>query len=153
MMERKAGSGPNMTPMVDVVMCILIFFMLGSEFLVPEKLLASDLQTLSAGSVGGEILNQPVPAVRLVLKLERRGDVTWLAGSDGTLLAMDKAGKPDPAVAAFLSGKKSALSATAEVIISPGSRVPYQDVISVYDGCVSARFKQVAFSPAGKVVE
>ena len=35
-----------------------------------------------------------------------------------------------------------------QIIIQPDKKVPYQDVITVYDYCVKAKFKQVAFAPA-----
>ena len=40
----KAHGGPNMTPMVDVVMCILIFYMLSATFANPDLFLTNNDQ-------------------------------------------------------------------------------------------------------------
>jgi biopolymer transport protein ExbD len=137
-------SGPNMTPMVDVVMCILIFFMLGSSFLIPERMLESRLAAV--GGVGPEaVLNAPLPAARFTLTLTRENGSTWISGSDGKVLQMGA--DASDATASYLAAKRDGLSESVEVIISPKGDVPYQDVVTVYDGCVSARFRQVAFGP------
>jgi biopolymer transport protein ExbD len=147
--QSKAAIGPNMTPMVDVVMCILIFFMLGSTFLAPELALASNLPV--GKGVGTLDLNAPAPPVRFMLSLETRGEATWMVASDGTQLPMGSPGIQDAnnqAVSSFLAGKKAALSDWAQVIIAPQEKVPYQDVITLFDDCTRVQFKQVAFAPA-----
>ena len=61
-MKKMAHVGPNMTPMVDVVMCILIFFMLGSTFLQTEMFLQSSMPAIDKAGLGTE-------ATRLVSQL------------------------------------------------------------------------------------
>jgi biopolymer transport protein ExbD len=48
-------SGPNMTPLVDVVMVILIFLMLAGSFVTAEHFLVSNLPVVQSGA-GGEQL-------------------------------------------------------------------------------------------------
>src|SRR5881392_3821299 len=48
-------SGPNMTPMVDIVMVILIFLMLAGSFVGSEHFLVSNLPISQAGA-GAETL-------------------------------------------------------------------------------------------------
>src|SRR5215211_6744073 len=46
-------AGPNMTPLVDVVMVILIFLMLAGSFATAEHFLVSNLPVVQSGA-GGE---------------------------------------------------------------------------------------------------
>jgi biopolymer transport protein ExbD len=146
---RVVGAGPNMTPMVDVVMCILIFFMLGSVFL-NERFLVSDVHPALGGSTVDRELK--LPPVRSQITLVRRGDDTWVSAFGGDLLQMNRRNDRDQSlnekIAALFSEKSRTLSPDVQIIIQPGKGVPWQDVISVYDSCIKAQFKQVAFAPA-----
>jgi biopolymer transport protein ExbD len=71
---------------------------------------------------------------------------------DSALLKMNKIDDKDQtqnkAIADFFVQKNANLSPDVQIIIQPDKKVPYQDVITVYDYCVKAKFKQVAFAPA-----
>jgi len=148
--KMSANVGPNMTPMVDVVMCILIFFMLGSS-LTPELFLQSDTAIDKTG-LGNEETDQKLPSVRVNIFLRRQGDDTLVSAFDSKLLKMDNIDDRDQSenrqIAAFFEQKKKTLSDDVQIIIVPEKRVPYQDVITIYDYCTKAQFKQVAFAPA-----
>lgn len=147
-----ANVGPNMTPMVDVVMCILIFFMLGSSFVAPELFLQSNTAAIDKAGLGSEMAAQKLPAVRMNILLRRQGDDTLVSAFDSKLLKMDPLDAPDQAdnetIAKYLEQKKQTLSDDVQIIIIPDKQVPYQDVITIYDDCTRAKFKQVAFAPA-----
>ena len=65
-------SGPNMTPLVDVVMVILIFLMLAGSFGATQKYLVSDIPISKTGAGGKqEPQNGPIPT-RLEVKLSQR---------------------------------------------------------------------------------
>jgi biopolymer transport protein ExbD len=51
-------------------------------------------------------------------------------------------------IAQVLLQKKALLSEDVQVIIVPDKLVPYQDVITVYNDCVKAKYQQVAFAAA-----
>jgi biopolymer transport protein ExbD len=147
-----AHTGPNMTPMVDVVMCILIFFMLGSTFVASEQFLQSSMPAIDKQGLGQQETTQKLPAVRLQIKVRRNGDDTWVSAFDSALMKMNKINDTDQsqnlAIAEFFTQKNAGLSPDVQIIIQPDKQVPYQDVITVYDYCVKAKFKQVAFAPA-----
>jgi biopolymer transport protein ExbD len=149
--QLKAHIGPNMTPMVDVVMCILIFFMLGSTFLAPELFLTSNMPQ-ALGTSDSSPNTDLAKLSRWTLSLQRQGDATWLSAPDGTLLKMNRIDDLDQSasarVQAFIQAKRAALSDDIHVIIAPTRTVPYQDVITVYDYCAAAKFRNVAFTPA-----
>ncbi len=147
-----ANVGPNMTPMVDVVMCILIFFMLGSSFLTPELFLQNNVPAIDKAGLGSEQGSQKLPPVRMNILMKRQGDATFVSAFNSELLKMDAVDDKDQSdslrIAGFLDQKKKTLSDDVQIIIYPDKQVPYQDVITVYDDCMRAKFKQVAFAQA-----
>ncbi|HVX86533.1 MAG TPA: biopolymer transporter ExbD [Phycisphaerae bacterium] len=143
--------GPNMTPMVDIVLCILIFFMLGAGLAVPEMFLTSNTAVDKAG-LGKEVTNAQMPAVRMNIVMTRRNDVTYVKAFEADPIAMESLDDPvqsgNELIKQTLLLKKKHLSDDVQVIIVPEKLVPYQDVITVYNDCVGARYKQVAFAAA-----
>ncbi|MCL2646519.1 MAG: biopolymer transporter ExbD [Phycisphaerales bacterium] len=158
-MKKMAHVGPNMTPMVDVVMCILIFFMLGSSFVMPEVFLKSSMPAIDKAGLGENAAEGKMPAVKLWIKMAREGDDTIVRAFDAAPQKMDKVkNDADPATAdqttnenilKYFKAKQAGLSPDVQIIIKPDGKVPYQDVITIYDYCMEAQFKQVAFAPAG----
>jgi biopolymer transport protein ExbD len=143
--------GPNMTPMVDVVMCILIFFMLGSSFATPELYLTSNTPTSPTGGLSDTAVSDKLPPVTKRIQLQRLGDETIAkafdaaATSDLVTLSADPnstASLPD-----LLRVKQPLMSKDVQIIIAPEPHVPYKDVLAAYDACVNAHFEHVAFAP------
>ena len=148
-----AHVGPNMTPMVDIVMCILIFFMLGSTFLSPELFLTSNMPAIEKG-LGTIAPDQKLPPVRMniVMKLQQ-GGITTVSAFDSAPMTMSKIDDLDQqaslGILSFFEQKKAGgISNDVQIIIMPDRLVPYQDVITIYDYCAKAKFTQVAFAPA-----
>ncbi|MDA8377632.1 MAG: biopolymer transporter ExbD [Planctomycetia bacterium] len=133
--------GPNMTPMVDVVMVILIFFMLGSSFVSPDWYLTNNTPAIKGGL--SNVKTHAMPPTRINIKLRVRGTRT-VAIMPG-LQTADLSGE----LATFLTAKHKALArgVPVQVFISPSNGVPYKDVITAYSDCIQARFRQVAFRP------
>ncbi|MGC8624715.1 MAG: ExbD/TolR family protein [Phycisphaerae bacterium] len=133
--------GPNMTPMVDVVMVILIFFMLGSSFVSSDWYLTNNTPAIKGGL--SNVKTHAMPPTRINIKLRVRGTRT-VAIMPG-LQTADLSGE----LATFLADKHKALAkgVPVQVFISPSNGVPYKDVITAYSDCILARFKQVAFRP------
>ena len=152
--------GPNMTPMVDVVMCILIFFMLGSSLTLPDTFLKSNTAAIEKAGLGTEQGSQKLPAVRMNIRLVRQGTETWVSAFDSPLMKMSKmdpggnaAGgggdqSDNDAIYARLTDRRKTISDDVQVLIVPDNHVPYQDVITIYNFCTKLQFKQVAFYPA-----
>ncbi|HVP10497.1 MAG TPA: biopolymer transporter ExbD [Phycisphaerae bacterium] len=130
---------PNLAPMVDVVMVILIFFMLGTTFAISEGILPTQLPS-QVGPGGGAAITI-VPSVRIML-LERPGATCRILVMDRPLErnTFDELG-------GFLREKRVAgADATAPVLIAAEGGVQYQDVISAMDACVQAGFRNIQFS-------
>ena len=75
-------AGPNMTPLVDVVMVILIFLMLTGSFAVGEHFLQSNMPVTKKGA--GQVTDKSVPDE----PLEIRVDSFTRPGPDGVSVDM-----------------------------------------------------------------
>ncbi len=147
--------GPNMTPMVDIVMCILIFFMLGMSLATPELFLKSNAAAVDKEGLGNDPGAQKLPAVRMSIKLARTmvngREVTAVTAFNETPLPMNDIHDVDQrlnqAIFERLAARRKSISDDVQVLIVPEKDVPYQDVITIYDDCVKLEFKQVAFYP------
>lgn len=134
--------GPNMTPMVDVVMVILIFFMLGSSFASPDWYLTNNTPAIKGGLKNVKV--QKMPATRILIKLTQIGSHT--RASIAAFQTEDLSGQ----LLKWLKTRKKAVGKAAgkdiQVLISPANDVPYQQVITTYSDCVQAQYTHVAFS-------
>lgn len=151
--SRRRGAhsgGPNMTPMVDVVLVILIFFMAAMGLAVREHFLRTGAPRLAgeAGqtpSTAPAFTDDPLPASRAVLRLTREGGTTLVSG-----LGMQRVGISD--VNARLQDFAQADAADSIiVIVTPDHNVPYQDVVLVHDACARAGVTNVrlGLTPGG----
>lgn len=127
--------GPNMAPMVDVVMVILIFFMASAAFLGSEWFLRAAIP-FEAGRGGSRTKpNDPTALppnrVDVVLDVDATGQtvVTFLQLNRAPLDAFFTR------IAEFRNDK---LAGEMEVTIRPTPRVPYADVVRVHAACDAA---------------
>jgi len=145
-----AHVGPNMTPMVDLVMCILIFYMLSSTFMMPELFLTNNMPAINKVGLGDEKTDTKMPEVRMSIKMVRKDNVTWVSAFESKLMKMNKIDDEDQsynqAILAEFEGRRQGISPTVQIILKPERFVPYQDVITIYDFCARADYKQVAFA-------
>jgi len=143
-------SGPNMTPLVDVVMVILIFLMLAGSFGGTEQYLESNMPITNKGVGKSDEKPKLMDDPQLEIYVDSAGGTytahpTGLPGvSDGDSLIKElvqtkvKLGKgkvgPDDK------------DETTQVIISPGQSVKYQFLIDVYQAALEAKFTKVGFA-------
>jgi len=129
---------PNLAPMVDVVMVILIFFMLGTSFVMSEGILPTQLPT-QVGPGGGASV-AIVPEVRIALRTS--GDATY------RIYVMDQPVDDNrfDTLAAMLNARRQAgASETSPVSISADPDIAYEHVIAALDACARAGFKNLRF--------
>ena len=147
-------SGPNMTPLVDVVMVILIFLMLAGTFGANEHFLTSNLPLSERGV--GQVEPKPGQVPDEVFELQILSDANYgfrvLAGDinsqgrladrdwlEGKLRAkkgqFDKAGTPVDQI---------------QVVLAPSNSAKYSDITLVYEAALKAQFKKVAFRASGQ---
>lgn len=121
----------NLTPMIDIVFLLIIFFMVGTRFSEIEQ--QYDIELPSAGAVA-PMSSRPDA---LVLNVARTGEVTM----NGDLIAMTE-------VLERLKKAKEGYSEQAVLIRGDGEGT-YQSIVDVMDLCHKAQIHKfsLAFQP------
>ncbi len=135
--------GPNMTPMVDVVMVILIFFMVSAAFMGDEWFLRAAIPFEFGRGGSPDKANDPLelPPDRVEVVLETDGVgrtlVTFLNLSGASVEQFEER------VNAFPRGPETA---NLEVVIKAAAAVPYRDVIRAHSALDRAGVVKVGVS-------
>jgi biopolymer transport protein ExbD len=143
-------SGPNMTPLVDIVMVILIFLMLAGTFAGGEWYLISNLplRETAGGNVepppGGFPADEPLE-IRVDQNVTRDGFVAHA----GRIRTSD----PEVLEAGLIQMRELFAKAgktpdQIQIVISPGRNVKYEHLVAVYEAASGAEFKKVGFATA-----
>jgi biopolymer transport protein ExbD len=141
-------SGPNMTPLVDVVMVILIFLMLAGSFAGVEHYLESNVPFTDKGAGGAPPPPGFVPDEPLEIRVDspvpdrfvaRAGQITVDDADKLRMLLQKMRGQLENA------GTKRD---KVQVVIAPGRNVKYKFLVEVYQAALQADFQKVGFSPA-----
>lgn len=135
--------GPNMTPMVDVVMVILIFFMASAAFLGSEWFLKAAIPFDAGRGTSTKKPNDPtaLPPIRLDLVM----DVDEAGRTVVTFPPLIRAPLDDffKRIAEFRNDKTAG---DIEVVIRPTARVPYADVVRAHAACDAAGIYKLGIS-------
>jgi biopolymer transport protein ExbD len=136
-------TSPNMTPLVDVVMVILIFLMLFGSFERGGWFLQSRMPVYGNGH--GDPTAIPDPTLDIHIDSSGDGFVARIGG--------DVTVRGDRALLKSALDAKREMFAKADtdidkvqVVLMPGRSVKYDDVILAYEGALRAGFKRVAFA-------
>jgi len=140
----RGESGPNMTPLVDVVMVILIFLMLAGTFSGGDHYLA--IATPLTG-------NGPTPdqTVQVIEPLEIRVDTVngHFLARGGTINASDSETLRSQLESLRIrmndAGRKTA---DIQVKIAPGRNVRFEHVVAVQEAAMRASFEKIGFVSA-----
>lgn len=127
-----------MTPMIDVVFLLLIFFLCTANFQVLEELLPTNL--LAQGAIAADLPpNLEVEELEeVIVKVARPGGRTTWTINDNRYTRRDEVRD----VLFTLGSLESALP----VLLDVDGDVPLGDVIDLYDLCRLAGFDQVQFA-------
>lgn len=132
---------PNLAPMVDVIMVLLVFFLLGTSLeLARQGILKTELDPQSGPGAGARVEVNPL----IRIGLENVGD-----GEAVVIHALDEAlGENDFAALLGLLTTKRAAGADTEnpVVIGAEGTVRWRFVIAAMDAAVRAGFKNVQFA-------
>ena len=131
-----------MTPMIDVVFLLLIFFVCTASFQIAESILPAGLVPLGGSTADVEF--EPEPDLeRVIVKITYRdGDVAWLVNE-----------RPYESLAEV----RSVLAAVAEidsslpVILDVEPEVPLGHVIDAYDVCRMVGMDKIQFAATDRV--
>jgi biopolymer transport protein ExbD len=141
--DRPDGLDVRMTPMIDVVFLLLVFFVWTASFHLVEQLLPSNL--IAAAGQGSPLDIDPEEAdfERVVVRvLLDEGQPLWLVNDQPRSTLKEVAGtlrtladiKPD-----------------AAVILDPTIEIPLGDVIDVYDLARLAGFEKIQFAASQEI--
>lgn len=137
-LDRRQATEMNLTPMIDVVFLLLIFFLWTSSFEVPEQLLPSSLYTAAGAAVSA---SPPPPAADLeqvVIRLYWQGGQAQWHVNDVPAASLAE-------VTAKLRGV-AAVSTAVPLLIDPQDATPLEYVIQTYDAGREAGFEQIQFT-------
>ncbi|TWU57018.1 Biopolymer transport protein ExbD/TolR [Rubripirellula tenax] len=129
----------KMTPMIDVVFLLLVFFVWTSSFELPEFDLPSSIAQPPAG--GGETQTESAPTEafdEIVIRLNMQ-DAAMVIDFGGEQLG-------SPAALGERLSKILALGVQPPVIIDPADDVTMKDAVSIYDAARSAGADRVLFA-------
>lgn len=144
--ERRAAIDLKMTPMIDVVFLLLIYFIWSSSFGVAELLMPSDVapETTGAGT-GPSDPQRPLPErdfEKIIVRIvSTPGGVAWRINDAPVTSVVELQGQLQPI---------ARIKQDAPVILHPDPEVPLGDVIDVFDLCRLVKFQKVQFAVNSK---
>lgn len=144
-------SGPNMTPLVDVVMVILIFLMLAGSFGGETTFLMSKQGIKKSGGTGRPLKPGEVPDTPLevrIANLDPTGNNPgFVASGTGLRSTTTIKSLSDWLVAKRVAYNKSGTSTDKILVtLSPTRDVKYKYLIDVYQAALQAGYEKIAFT-------
>jgi biopolymer transport protein ExbD len=141
-------SGPNMTPLVDVVMVILIFLMLAGSFGGATTFLLSKQGIKAKGGAHRPLKLGEVPDTPIDIYVDNLRDVDGFVANVTGMEPMTKAEE----IRAVLESKREQFLRTGtpadqlQVVLHPRINTKYRYLIAVYQAAVQAKFEKIAFA-------
>ncbi|MGE3107150.1 MAG: ExbD/TolR family protein [Phycisphaerales bacterium] len=135
--------GPNMTPMVDIVLVILIFFMAGTTFISREWFLRSETLMQSATQKPRDPMD--LPPVWLTVRLYgEAGGGTTFSGIGVEPGVRRPLAEFSGAIAEFSKGTDTK---KIVVVLAPEREVAYRDVVAAHEACAASGIDRVGVTP------
>lgn len=132
----------SMTPMIDVIFLLLIFFVCASAGQVQEAHLPTELVPGSIESVNPLAVERPFGEVWL--KLHQRDSEE--PNSKQTVVELNDREYSDDATLRQTLIVLAETTPEIPVILDIDGPVPLGDVVRVYDACQAANFQQISFA-------
>jgi biopolymer transport protein ExbD len=133
---REHELGVSMTPMVDVVFLLLIFFVCTASFQIAEAVLPSPFPRTTGSAVDPPQEAQPLE--RIVIAVEQE--------NARTVLRVNEQPCESPRRLSELLGLLAEIDAELPIIMDIGSEAPLGSVIDVFDRARLAGFTKVQFA-------
>lgn len=136
-----------MTPMIDVVFNLLIFFVVASALSVHELVLPTDLASQGSVAAAGaatatpvDPLSAPTDIIQIHLRRNEQGQtVVRLNGTD----------YEDFTALRIVLGELAEIAPESPVVLDIAHDVEAGQMVRVYDTCRSARFETIQFAAGG----
>ena len=131
--ESDESAGPNMTPMIDVVFLLLIFFMVTTTFIQLEKEMDIELPEAASGDSGSDVLKE------IVINLYPGGGIK-VEGKD---YALDDL--------ATLLRRAASINPDQEVLIRGDGKAVVNELVQVMDICQSSSIVNMSIAATDPV--
>lgn len=142
--DDKRNYDVNMTPMIDVVFLLLIFFVVTAAGQIREWVIPTELPTSGAVETNLEpIIPEESWSVEVWLTLTRDTE------RKRTLIEMNDTLFDDPAQLIGRLEQLAAIGPESPVILDIAADVPLEDWLTIYDACQSAGFRSVNLAVDG----
>jgi biopolymer transport protein ExbD len=140
-------SGPNLTPLVDVVMVVLIFLMLAGSFGGASRFLVSK-QGIHVGKRFSRAAKTDPSPIDLDIHVDNSRDGLGFVAQGTGIPPIGDAGKLEALLDARLREVNDAgtKSDQVQVVLYPGRRVKYEYLIAIYQAALQAKFEKIAFA-------
>ena len=134
---------PNLAPMVDVIMVLLIFFLLGASLdLIKQGVLQTELNDTSGPAAGASVQINPLITIGLKDKTAGQGDAVDIYVMDEPLAENTFYG-----LLKFMQGRRRAGADPKNmVVIGADMTVRWRYVVWAMDAAVRAGFSNVQFA-------
>jgi biopolymer transport protein ExbD len=137
---RDRATDVNMTPMIDVVFLLLIFFICTASFQIVEELLPTNL--LVEGTTVEDVPVEELPLEQIVVRGMRNGAATMWQVNEGASVAREQI---SPLLRALAE-----IDRTLPVILDVGGTVPLGEMIDVYDECRAVGLEKIQFAASAQ---
>lgn len=139
-------SGPDMTPLVDVVMVLLIFLMMVGKFGGQNRYLISDMPITSSGPAQAPVDPSQVPKQDITINVTSPTPDQFRAFYGRTVNATTQ-DDLSTQLAALLKEKTAAGTPLddIQVFIKPTRNVKYANIVRVYTAVLQAGYTKVGF--------
>lgn len=126
----------TMTPMIDVIFQLQIFFLCTAGFAVPESVLPTQLP--NTGAAESKVVAKPTDMEIIRIQLRGQGDAFTVELNQRRLTGM----------AELLTKLKTlgSVSADLPVVLDIGPEVLVENVVTVFDQCLAAGLRKVNFA-------
>lgn len=135
---RSVNDSMSMTPMIDVVFLLLVFFVCASIGQVRELILPADLEAAGVSTEVTDPLEREVWDEEIWLRLQRIGDATVIRLNGTDYSDIEQLSKQLELI--------GTVSRTNPVILDIDDAVPLGDVIRTYDVCQKVGFESLSFA-------
>src|SRR5436305_13926020 len=142
--DRRASVELQLTPMIDCVFLLMIYFIWSSSFAIAELSLPSKLSA-AAGASGAANVGRPPPEAdfpNVVVRILWNGERAIWTVNDAPLGSLAE-------LRQLLVGI-SRIKSDAPVVLDPASDVPLGDVIDVFDLSRIVGFRKVQFAASAE---
>jgi biopolymer transport protein ExbD len=141
-------AGPDMTPLVDVVMVLLIFLMMVGKFGGADRYLASNLPITSAGVSNTQVDPNLVPKDPVTISVSPLPPSGFRAFVGRTSASNDE--QLTQQLKTLLAGLVAAgrKPEDIQVFIKPARQLRYDNVVTVYTATLQAGFTKIGFQAA-----